>query len=113
MHDTDIELVYYAEEEGVKVYERTLQFILIMCMRRLFPEARVFVRYSLGEGVYMTVAKEPEFTPEDMAELKAEMERVIALDLKLQRKRLSISEALRLFEKDGQFDKAQLLNPPR
>ncbi len=109
MHDTDIELVYYAEEEGVKVYERTLQFVLIMCMRKLFPKARVFVRYSLGEGVYMTVDKEPAFTVEDMALLKDEMRRVIGLDLKLQRKRLSISEALSSFEKDGQFDKAALL----
>ncbi len=109
MHDTDIELVYYAEEEGVKVYERTLQFVLIMCMRKLFPKARVFVRYSLGEGVYMTVDKEPAFTVEDMALLKEEMRRVIGLDLKLQRKRLSISEALSSFEKDGQFDKAALL----
>lgn len=109
MHDTDIELVYYAVEEGVKVYERTLQFVLIMCMRRLFPEARVFVRYSLGEGVYMTVSKEPAFCEEDMAVLKEEMRRVISLDLKLQRKRMGIDEALRLFEKDGQFDKAALL----
>ena len=109
MHEADIDLLYYAEEEGVKVYERTLQFVLIMCMRKLFPEARVFVRYSLGEGVYMTVSKEPAFSEEDMERLKAEMRSVINADYKLLRKRMSIAEAVAAFERDGQSDKAQLL----
>ena len=109
MHEADIDLVYYKEEEGVKVYERTLQFVLIMCMRKLFPEARVFVRYSLGEGVYMTVDKEPGFSGEDMLALKDEMRRVIDADYPLQRKRMSISEATAAFERDGQHDKSQLL----
>lgn len=109
MHEADIDLLYYAEEEGVKVYERTLQFVLIMCMRKLFPEARVFVRYSLGEGVYMTVSKEPAFSEKDMERLKAEMRSVINADYKLLRKRMSIAEAVAAFERDGQSDKAQLL----
>ncbi|MBO4563238.1 MAG: nucleoside kinase [Clostridia bacterium] len=109
MHEVDIDLIRFDDEEGVRVYERTLQFVLIMCMRKLFPGARVFVRYSLGKGVYMTVDNEPAFTEEDMALLKAEMERVTAADYKLIRKRLSIQEALASFEKDGQLDKAKLL----
>ena len=109
MHEADIDLLYYDDEEGVRVYERTLQFVLIMCMRKLFPEAKVFVHYSLGKGVYMTVEKEPAFSEEDAAALSAEMERAVALDLKLQRKRLGIQEAIAFFEKDGQFDKAKLL----
>jgi uridine kinase len=109
MHEADIDLLYFNDEEGVRVYERTLQFVLIMCLRKLFPEAKVFVHYSLGKGVYMTVEKEPAFSEEDAAALSAEMERVTALDLKLQRKRLGIQEAVAFFEKDGQLDKAKLL----
>ncbi len=109
MHEADVDLLYYAEEEGVKVYERTLQFVLIMCMRRLFPDARVFVRYSLGEGVYMTVTKQPAFSEGDLEMLKAEMHRVTEADYKLLRKRMSIAEATAAFERDGQIDKAQLL----
>ncbi len=109
MHEADIDLLYYREEEGVRVYERTLQFVLIMCMRKLFPKARVFVRYSLGEGVYMTISNEPAFSEADSLVLKEEMKKVIAADYSLQRKRMSITEAIALFEKDGQLDKAQLL----
>ena len=109
MFETEIELIRYTDEEGVRVYERTLQFVLIMCMRKLFPGSRVFVRYSLGKGVYMTVDKEPEFSEEDMRLLKEEMARVTAADLRLMRKRISIQEALAFYERDGQLDKAKLL----
>lgn len=109
MHEADIDLIYFNDEEGVRVYERTLQFVLIMCMRKLFGRARVFVRYSLGKGVYMTVDKEPAFSKEDCELLKAEMERVTKLDLKLQRKRMNIQDAIDFYEKDGQTDKAKLL----
>ena len=80
MYEADIGLIYYDDEEGVRVYERTLQFVLIMCIRKLFGKTRVFVRYSLGKGVYITVDKEPAFSESDMALLKAEMERVTAAD---------------------------------
>ncbi|MBO4384878.1 MAG: nucleoside kinase [Clostridia bacterium] len=109
MHESEIELIRFDDEEGVRVYERTLQFVLIMCTRRLFGRTRVFVRYSLGKGLYITIDKEPEFTAEDMALLKEEMRRVIDLDLPLQRKRISIQDALAFYEKDGQTDKAALL----
>ena len=109
MYETEIELIRFDDEEGVRVYERTLQFVLIMCTRKLFGKTRVFVRYSLGKGLYITIDKEPEFTEEDMLLLKEEMKRVIGLDLPLQRKRISIQDALAFYEKDGQTDKAALL----
>ena len=48
--DVDIHLLNYKEEAGRRVYERTLQFIFIAAVRRLFPAARVCVRYTLGRG---------------------------------------------------------------
>ncbi len=109
MHEADIDLIYYTDEEGKRVYERTLQFVLIMCVRKLFGKARVFVRYSLGKGVYITIDKEPAYSEADNKLLYEEMRRVTALDLKLVRKRMGIQDALDFFEKDGQLDKAALL----
>ncbi|MCR5808485.1 MAG: nucleoside kinase [Clostridiales bacterium] len=109
LYEASVSLLRYGDEGGSRVYERTLQFVLIMCVRKLFADARVFVKYSLGDGLYMTIEKEPEFSPEDMLLLKEEMRSVIKRDLKLVRKRMSISDALSFFEKDGQLDKAALL----
>ena len=109
LRDAEFTLLSYRDEEGRRVYERTLQFVLIMCVRKLFPHARVVVRYSLSHGLYITIDKEPEFSEADMAELEAEMRKAIEADMPFERKRMSIQEALKYYEADGQLDKAELL----
>ena len=44
--ESNITLLRYNDLEGQAVYERTLLFVFIMAMRKLFPKARVYVRYS-------------------------------------------------------------------
>lgn len=55
--NVSIHLLRYGEEEGKRVYERTLQFVFIMSVRKLFPNAKVYVRYSMGEGLYITIER--------------------------------------------------------
>ena len=88
--DVDVHLLRYGEETGRRVYERTLQFILIAAVRRLFPAARVQVRYSLGPGLYITIEKDPELTEQDVLRLESEMRLIIRAALPLERRRLSI-----------------------
>ena len=84
--DVDVHLLRYGEETGRRVYERTLQFILIAAVRRLFPAARVQVRYSLGPGLYITIEKDPALTEQDVLRLESEMRLIIRAALPLERK---------------------------
>lgn len=104
-----LRLLRYRDEEGHRVYERTLQFIFIMAMRRLFPRARVVVQYSLGAGIYISVEKTPALCDGDVAGIYDEMRRIAELDLQFERKRMSIDDAIDFFMSDGQTDKAKLL----
>ena len=107
--DCEVHLLRYGEDMGRRVYERTLQFILIVAVRKLFPGARVFVRYSLGPGLYITIDKEPKLTAQDVLRLESEMRNLARAALPLERKRLDIKDAIAFYEKDGQRDKADLL----
>ncbi len=107
--EADMQLLRYCDEEGRRVYERTLQFVLIMCVRKLFPTARVVVCYSLGSGLCIRIENEPVFSPDDMERLREEMAHAVKADHPLERRRMSISDALSFFEADGQTDKAELL----
>lgn len=107
--DVNVHLLRYGEESGRRVYERSLQFLLVAAVRKLFPDARVFVRYSLGPGLYITVDKEPALSEQDALAMEGEMRRLVRLRLPLERKRLPINEAIKVFESDGQLDKARLL----
>ena len=48
--ECSIRLLRYGDDEGRRVYERTLQFVLIIAVRKLFPGARLVTRYSAGDG---------------------------------------------------------------
>ncbi len=51
--ECSIRLLRYGDDEGRRVYERTLQFVLIIAVRKLFPGARLVTRYSAGDGLYI------------------------------------------------------------
>ncbi len=104
-----LRLLRYRDEEGRRVYERTLQFIFIMAVRRLFPQSRVVVQYSLGAGVYISIEKTPALCDGDVMAICGEMRRIAELDLRFERKRMSIADAIDFFMRDGQTDKAKLL----
>ncbi len=108
--DCSIHLLRYHEDLGRRVYERTLEFTMILCIRRLFPKAKVRVRYSLGPGLYMSVENGAEvFNESCVLQLEGEMRRLVRQALPLERKRIPIEEALAFYEADGQTDKANLL----
>ncbi len=107
-HECEVRLIDYSSEMGRRVYDHSLEFILMLAMRRLFPNRRALVQYPLGEGVYIHI-RGGEFTDEDVRLLKAEMHAIANSGYRFIRRRLNIDEALEFFEKDGQKDKVELL----
>lgn len=107
--EVNVHLLRYGEDMGRRVYERTLQFMLILAVRKLFASARVFVRYALGPGLYITIDKEPALSEQDVLKLESEMRNLVRAGIPLERKRLDIKEAIAFYEADGQLDKAKLL----
>ena len=110
--ECEFRLIRYSDDEGRRVYERTLRFVLILAVRKLLPSARVIVQYSMGQGVFITISKEGDgqLTDEDVSMLKKEMEFITSSAFKLYRSRRSINEAVERFSSDGQLDKVKLLS---
>ena len=43
----------YADEEGRRIYERSLQFLFLTAADRLYPGRRVRIRHSFAQGLYI------------------------------------------------------------
>ena len=43
----------YADEEGRRIYERSLQFLFLTAAHRLYPGKRVRIRHSFAQGLYI------------------------------------------------------------
>ena len=97
-----------ADEEGERIYERSLRFVMLLALRRLRPGQRVRIDYSLGRGVRVRLPG-CSLSEADLAELRREMQALIAQNLPFTKSRWSRDEAIRYFHEDGQEDKAELL----
>lgn len=104
-----IKLIGYREARGKRVYERTLLFVFILAVRKLFPKAKVKVQYAIGNGIYVEIHKDSPLTEQEVLTLREKCLFLIQEDFPLNRVRLDIDDAIAFFEADGQQDKAELL----
>jgi len=98
----------YADEEGRRIYERSLQFVFLTAVNRLYPGKRVRIRHSFAQGLYIdlpTVA----VTDEIVAALREEMGRIVAADLPIERFSVSTEDAKDYFTRTGQTDRLRIL----
>lgn len=95
------------DEEGRRIYERSLRFVLLLAFRRVMPGQRVRIEYSVG-GVFIRTPGH-ELTVEDVACVEAEMHRIAEADLPFTKREWSLDDAIAYFDEDGQPDKVALL----
>ena len=103
----EVKLLRYDSPRGRRVYERTMLFIYLMAVKKLFPNARAVIEYAVGTGLFSTI--EPAVSAADVKAIRREMRRIVRADYRLERKRLHIDDAIEFFERDGQRDKVRLL----
>ncbi|WP_334109613.1 threonine--tRNA ligase [Thermodesulfitimonas autotrophica] len=104
----------FADEEGRDVYRHTSAHILAQAVKRLYPEAKLAIGPAIADGFYYDFDVPRPFTPEDLARIEAEMERIIKEDLPLERSELSREEARAAFLAAGETYKVEIIDelPP-
>ncbi len=102
-----VHLLRYSDPSGKDAYSRTAQFVLFLALRQLWPNARAVMNCTVGAGLFIEVHDTPDFSAE---KLKAQVAKIVADDIPLKRHRISTQEAIRLYDAQGQEDKARLLS---
>lgn len=102
----EVTLIRYGDPAGRDVYARTVQFVLFLALRRLWPEARAKMNCTVGKALYVEV-RAGDFSAD---KLRQEVQMLIEQNIPLIRRRVSIAEAKAHFSADGQNDKARLLS---
>ena len=104
----EIRLLTLKDEEGRRIYERSLRFVLLLAFRRVMPGREVRIEYSVGGGLFLHTPGH-ELTEEDVAAVEAEMRRIVDADEAFDKREWSLDDAIAYFEEDGQPDKVELL----
>ena len=101
--------ITYQHEEGRRIYERSLRFVLLLAARRRFPDYILRNEHSIGQGVYMEMEGH-RLSAADVSCLEGLMRDIIQEDLPLTRERWSKQDAIAYFMAQGDLDKASLLS---
>jgi uridine kinase len=90
--------------EGMRVYERSLVFLLAKATRDLYPDKKVLIRHSVRLGLYFDMSGGTELLPEELAAIEKRMRELTARSIPFERREVDIAEAEKLFEIGGRKD---------
>jgi len=107
-HDATVRFIDMSVEDGARIYQRGLVFTLYAAARDLFPDRRLRVLHSLGQGLFCDF-REMRVTDDEVVQIKQRMHELIDQDLEYQKQELYKWDALQLLENLGMHDKAELL----
>jgi len=113
LNDTVEEYAYahtltYADEEGRRIYERSLQFLFLTAAHRLYPGERVRIRHSFAQGLYIDLPG-VRVKKQVVDALAEEMRAMVAADLPIKRLSVSTEHAQEYFARTGQTDRLRIL----
>ena len=108
--DARLDPVFLSDSDGVRIYRRSLAFLLVTAVRELFPEVSIFVDHTLPfGGFFCQVQGREPFSQGELEEIEARMREIIAADLPITRDPVPLGDVIELFESRGETEKVQLL----
>lgn len=107
----DIEFLDAREPSGMRVYCRSLCFLLCKAASDEFPGCRVYMEHPISRGYFFHLHKagDAPVTQVDVDALKARMRSMVEKDMPFHRYDVHTEEAIRIFSESGSFDKVRLL----
>ncbi|MEW6695963.1 MAG: threonine--tRNA ligase [Bacillota bacterium] len=108
--DAALELLTFNDEEGRAVYRHSSAHVLAQAVKKLFPDAKLAIGPAIQDGFYYDFDVKQPFTPDQLAKIEEEMNKIIKEDIPFQRVELSREEALEHFKKQGEIYKVELIN---
>ncbi len=101
--------ITFQNEEGRRIYERSLRFIMLLAVRRVLPGLHVRIEHSIGYGIYVRLL-EKEMEEDMVARIEEEMRRIVEADLPFLKETWTRKQAIAYFSAEDQEDKTRLLS---
>lgn len=108
--DASVRPVFLTDSEGIRIYTRSLSFLLLAAVADLFPGVRLIIDHSAPfGGYYCRVAGRPPFSEGELARIEARMRDLVRRDLPIVREEVPLPTALERLRAQGLANKAALL----
>ena len=109
--DVKVQPVLLSDSDGLRIYRRSLSFVLTVAAAELFPDRKIRIDHSLPfGGYYCAVVEGKPFTAEELEQVKERMWEIVRADEPITRTAVPLDEAFAIFERHGDADKIRLLH---
>ena len=107
----DIEFIDVREPSGMRVYCRSLYFLLYKAACDVLPGSKLYIEHPISHGYFCHVKKadSTHITPEEITLVGARMKELVEKDLPFHRYDVQTEKAIKEFKKAGFEDKVRLL----
>lgn len=92
-----VELIDLTDNDGIRVYIRGALYIMGMAFNKLYPDYKITVNFQLANSMFCEIKNHP-VTDEIIANVKAEMQRIIEEDLPIKKMIYTKEEAKKFYD---------------
>ena len=109
MEDADLVPVTTADNDGARIYRRSLSFLMIAAAAEVLPGQIVTIHHSMPFGGYYCERGDAQrLTDEELAALRLRMRQLVDADLPIDNIRVPLDEARAFFQAQGDLEKSDL-----
>lgn len=107
----DIEFIDVREPSGMRVYCRSLCFLLYKATQDIFPGSKLYMEHPISHGYFCHLRKPDDsvLSTVDIQRIEARMKELVAKDMPFHRYDVQTARAIKEFRKAGFTDKVRLL----
>ena len=108
--DAKLEIVTEKNPDALDILRHSTAHLLAQATQRLFPDAQVTIGPVVENGFYYDFARKMPFTTEDLDKIEAEMKKIVAEGLPVERRVMPKDDAIKFFKDKGEIYKAQIID---
>ncbi len=107
--DSKVKFIDLTDEDGMRIYRRSLYFIFIKAVNEVFPDRNAVVSHPMSNGVYCEINGSEALTEIDVEKVEKKMREIIASSLPFEKRIISLEDARQLYKNTGRLDKYEVL----
>lgn len=107
--DVELSIITIDSDDALNIIRHTTSHVMAQAVKRLYDDVQVAIGPTIEDGFYYDFNLEENFNENSLAEIEAEMGKIIKGDIEIERKELPRKEAIELMEKRNEKYKLELI----
>ncbi len=108
-HDIeDVQFVHLDEKDGMRVYQRSVSFLLVAAAKRVLGNSQVIINHHIAGGYFCEFDNIDDCTTDNIEKIQAMMKQMVVEELEIKKDVVQIDDAIEIFEEENMLDKKQL-----